>query len=128
MDKSGLLTRVFLIFVALGINVSYVAAPPALAQNLQSSDSGQLSKDSGESSPPATGSCQSAQCDQIIKQLQQQKSLLTRELAQIKREIAMLRESMSEPGLREIFGGIGYILGLVGVAFYVHCRKTKKGS
>ena len=68
------------------------------------------------------------QYEKIIVQLQQQRSLFTREMAQIKREIAVLRESLSEPGLKEIFAGIGYILGLIGIAFYVQSRKSGKDS
>ena len=39
-----------------------------------------------------------------------------------------LRKSLNpdqEPGFREILGGIGYIIGLIGVAAYVHSRKKK---
>jgi nickel transport protein len=36
----------------------------------------------------------------------------------------MLAETrQSGPGFRDIVGGIGYILGLVGIAAYVHSRR-----
>ena len=38
------------------------------------------------------------------------------------RSIASLKEDQ-EPGLVEIFGGIGWILGLMGVALYFKGRK-----
>ena len=39
----------------------------------------------------------------------------------------MLAEAHHEgPTVRDIFGGIGYILGLVGIAAYVHRRKKKE--
>jgi nickel transport protein len=39
----------------------------------------------------------------------------------------MLTEAHHEgPTVRDIFGGIGYILGLVGIAAYVHSRKKKE--
>jgi len=102
--------------------------PDVVAQNSESAPSGQSPQKPGEAKTWSDNTCQSAQCEQIIAQLQQQKSLITRELAQIKREIALLRETLSEPGLQEVFAGIGYILGLVGIAFYVHCRKSGKDS
>ena len=38
----------------------------------------------------------------------------------------MLADSMNRsPGFTEIMGGIGYILGLVGIAFYFANRKKK---
>lgn len=61
-------------------------------------------------------------CSRALELLQQQNSLLTRELAQLKRELALLRESIGKPGLKEIFSGIGYILGLAGIGFFAHCR------
>ena len=40
--------------------------------------------------------------------------------------LEMLAESRAEgPGIRDILGGIGYIIGLVGVAAYFHSRKKK---
>ena len=44
-------------------------------------------------------------------------------LLQVKREIAALGQQLENPGIREIMGGIGYILGLFGVAAYVASRK-----
>jgi len=34
----------------------------------------------------------------------------------------------SSPSLKDILGGIGYILGLVGIAAYIHTRKSKSES
>jgi hypothetical protein len=62
---------------------------------------------------------------QLAALIQQQKNLITRETGQLKREIAALREDLSKPGIKEIFAGIGYILGLAGVGLYAHCRKTR---
>lgn len=69
-----------------------------------------------------------AECSQAVTLLQQQKALISRELGQLKREMALLREDISEPGLTEVFAGIGYILGLAGVAFFVYCRKKQNGD
>lgn len=66
------------------------------------------------------------ECRELLKVLEQQKAQLGRELGQIKREIGLLREELGKPGLQEVFSGIGYILGLMGVGLYVHARKTSR--
>lgn len=51
--------------------------------------------------------------------------LLDQKLAPILKKLNQL-QSEREPGLREILGGIGYILGLVGVGAYVQFRRREK--
>lgn len=65
-------------------------------------------------------------CQQIISLLKQQKGLIFRQMGQVKREIAVLKESLSEAGVAEIFAGIGYILGVMGLAYYFSSRKFGK--
>lgn len=62
--------------------------------------------------------------EKIIVLLQEQDSKNSRELRQVKREIAALGQQLENPGIREIMGGLGYILGLFGVAAYVASRKN----
>jgi nickel transport protein len=50
-------------------------------------------------------------------------SVLDRKLRPITTMLADLQQE--GPGVRDIFAGIGYILGLVGIATYVHNRKKK---
>jgi len=50
-------------------------------------------------------------------------SVLDRKLKPITTMLADLQQK--GPGVRDIFAGIGYILGLVGIATYVHNRKKK---
>jgi hypothetical protein len=66
-----------------------------------------------------------ADCRQLAELLQQQKGLISREIGQVKREIAALRDDISKPGIKEVFAGIGYILGLGGIGLYVHCRRNR---
>jgi hypothetical protein len=65
-------------------------------------------------------------CQQLTALIQQQKTLISRETGQIKREIAALRDDVSKPGVKEIFAGIGYIFGLAGIGLYVHSRRTSR--
>jgi hypothetical protein len=45
----------------------------------------------------------------------------------VEKELAPLKAQLAEQawGLRDIVAGIGYILGLMGLASYVHYRKNK---
>ncbi len=66
---------------------------------------------------------QEKQCATAVDEIRQENKKLHRELRQIKREIGLLNQNLEEPGLREIAAGIGYILGLCGVAALVATRR-----
>jgi hypothetical protein len=68
------------------------------------------------------------QCSEFATLLAKQEQNNSREFRQIKRDIAALNQQVTEPGMREIFGGVGYILGLFGVAAYVASRKKTEGG
>jgi hypothetical protein len=61
-------------------------------------------------------------CRELATLIRQQKSLISREAGQLKREIAALRTDLSNPGMKEIFAGIGYIFGLAGIGLYFQSR------
>ncbi|NLI32211.1 MAG: hypothetical protein GX422_05425 [Deltaproteobacteria bacterium] len=67
-----------------------------------------------------------ADCRELAAMLDRHKAQISRELGQIRREIAALREDMANPGIKEVFAGIGYILGLAGVGFFVHARRERR--
>jgi nickel transport protein len=50
-------------------------------------------------------------------------SVLDKKLRPIHRSLSEMRQE--GPTVRDVFAGIGYILGLVGIAAYVHSRKKK---
>ncbi|MBF0227233.1 MAG: hypothetical protein HQK76_17440 [Desulfobacterales bacterium] len=62
--------------------------------------------------------------DSVLKLLNNQNNDISKELRQIKREIMSLKSVLDKPRLTEILGGIGYILGIFGIAFYVYAKKT----
>jgi len=62
-------------------------------------------------------------CAEVVALLKTQDKKNSQELRHIKREIAALKEALLKPGLQEIFGGIGYILGFLGIIFYFMARK-----
>lgn len=63
---------------------------------------------------------------ELISQLQEQNRRISKDLHRIRRELAALRADLDKPGLNDIFGGIGYIFGLFGVAAYVSSRRKKE--
>jgi hypothetical protein len=62
-------------------------------------------------------------CSELAQLLVRQEEKTSRELKQIKRDLAALSQQFEEPGVREILGGVGYILGIFGVAAYVASRR-----
>ena len=62
---------------------------------------------------------------EIITLLKEQNNKLSGELRRIQREIAALRADLDKPGLKDVFSGIGYILGIFGVAAFVSARRKE---
>ncbi len=80
-----------------------------------------LSPGSLTAEQPATESCREA-----VELLKAQNGKLSGDLRRIQREIAALRADLDKPGLDDIFSGLGYILGLFGVAAFVASRRRKE--
>ncbi len=76
---------------------------------------------SAEDQAPQAG--QAEQYQALVTRVTEQNRQLHQELRQIKREIALLNQNLEKPGVREIMSGIGYILGLFGVAALVSGRR-----
>jgi nickel transport protein len=55
----------------------------------------------------------------------QVEAMLEKRLEPIRRELSNLREASGRPGLTEILGGIGYIIGLLGLWAYLKSRGEK---
>ena len=62
---------------------------------------------------------------EIIALLKEQNSKLSNDLRRIQREIAALRADLDKPDIKDVFGGIGYIFGLFGVAAFVASRRKE---
>ncbi len=78
--------------------------------------------------PPVASPATPDQCSELVVLLAEQEQRNAKEFRQIKRDLAALSQQVAEPGMREIFGGVGYILGLFGVAAYVASRKKAGGG
>lgn len=66
-----------------------------------------------------------ASSQEIIALLEEQNSKLSNELRRIQREIAAMRADLDKPGIKDVFSGIGYILGLFGAAAFVAARRKR---
>ena len=73
----------------------------------------------------ATGG-QHADCRDLMAGIEEQNRKLGQELRQVKREIAVLNQNLEKPGLREVSAGIGYIVGMFGVAAFVAARRRDR--
>ncbi len=69
-----------------------------------------------------TKGCQEIQ--KSISSLSEQVEKISNDMRIIKRELALLRQRIEKPGMKEILAGIGYIFGILGVAFYVRAKKS----
>jgi nickel transport protein len=70
-------------------------------------------------------SVQEESTQDVITLLKDQNRKLSGDLRRIQREIAALRAELEEPGLKDVFAGIGYIFGLFGVAAFVAARRKE---
>jgi hypothetical protein len=86
-----------------------------------------------EESPPVSEAAtvvheQQGDCRNLMAGIEEQNRKVNQELRQIKREIAALNQNLENPGMQGIMGGIGYILGLFGIAAFFAARRQNKGS
>ncbi|MDA8139962.1 MAG: hypothetical protein M0036_15045 [Desulfobacteraceae bacterium] len=65
-------------------------------------------------------------CRELVASFKEENRKLSEELRRIQREIAALRADLGKPGLKEIFSGIGYIVGFFGAAAFVAARRKEK--
>ena len=72
--------------------------------------------------PLATGA-------KTVLQLEQENAALQHKVRRLQRETAALRDELSAPDISQVFGGIGYIVGLFGIAGWIaaHKKTHRKG-
>ena len=67
-------------------------------------------------------------CRALLARIDEQERKLNQELRQIKRELAALNQRLEEPGLKEALAGVGFILGLLGLAAFAVARRRDRKS
>ena len=69
---------------------------------------------------------QPGDCQTLVARIDEQNQKMSQELRQIKREIAALNQNLEKPGIKDVMAGIGYILGLFGVAAFAAARRRDR--
>ncbi len=64
-----------------------------------------------------------AECAILLERIEEQHQALSKDLRRLHRELAALKATQNKPGITEIIGGLGWIIGLFGTAAYVSSRK-----
>ena len=65
-------------------------------------------------------------CRAVLLRLAEQDSRLSREVQMLRRDVAALSQKVEEPGLQQAIAGLGYILGLFGVAAFMASRRQRR--
>lgn len=74
---------------------------------------------------PSENASQAQDLLRLFEALQAQQREMSQELRAMKREMAALKAAMQEPDFKDILGGIGYILGIFGVTYYMQARRQR---
>ena len=74
----------------------------------------------------SSGSIETVSCQDLAAVLRENQAATRNDLRQIKRDVAQLQQKLDEPGMGQIFSGIGYIFGLFGVAALVASWKKRE--
>ena len=60
---------------------------------------------------------------QTVAQLQQENASLQRQVKRLEAQVTAMREELNTPDATQIVGGIGYIVGIFGIAGWIAARK-----
>ena len=72
--------------------------------------------------PPATAAPDPVAAE-LAQSLPQENADLKRKVRRLEHQVTALRDELNSPGATQIIGGIGYIVGLFGIAGWVAARK-----
>ncbi|MDT8441778.1 MAG: hypothetical protein RQ723_08955 [Desulfuromonadales bacterium] len=64
-------------------------------------------------------------CAETATKIDELSRQVSNDMRRIQRELSVLKAQIEKPGLNEAFAGVGYIMGLFGVAFFVAGRRRK---
>ena len=82
---------------------------------------------------PASGVCAADEgrvsfADAPLAELQKDNVALRRQVQRLKQQVSAQREELNSPGLTEIAGGIGYIVGIFGLFGWKAARKQSSAG
>ena len=102
----------------MGHKAEYVLKADEFREDRDISTSHPVNKDGGEKTFTSPASVDIEQIRRVVEEVVDSK------LKPVSRNIARLRED-SGPDFNDIVGGIGYIIGLMGVALYFKSKEKK---
>ncbi|WP_123290482.1 hypothetical protein [Desulfosoma caldarium] len=108
----------------LGLVILCFGLAGAMTYGQQSATAG-LEAQEIKPADPSENASQAQDVIQLLHALQAQQREMSQELRAMKREMAALKAAMQEPDFKDILGGIGYILGIFGVAYYMQARRLR---
>jgi nickel transport protein len=75
---------------------------------------------------PVLAAGEEGSCAETSAKVDELSSKVSNDMRRIQRELSALKAQIEKPGLNEAFAGVGYIIGLFGVAFFVAGRRRKE--
>jgi len=120
MASIGKFIRAIPSAVLLALILALLSSAPASATGTAAEAAGAPQSETMATLEPA------GDCRAVMMQMTELDSKLTRELRMLKRDIAALSQSVEEPGLNEAMAGLGYILGLFGIASFMASRRQRR--
>jgi nickel transport protein len=71
-------------------------------------------------------SCSWVAAEQQYEQLQQENAALKRQVKRLETKVDALHQELSSPDATQVIGGVGYIVGVFGVAAWIAARKQQR--
>ncbi len=121
MASNGKLIRTIPSAVLLALILAMLPCLPASAAGTAGAAAEAPGAETMAAAPEPAGDCRA-----VIRQMTDLDSKLSRELRVLKRDIAALSQSIEQPGLDEAMAGLGYILGLFGIASFMASRRQRR--
>jgi nickel transport protein len=76
--------------------------------------------------PPAFAAETQVSAPELLLQLQQENATLQGNVRRLEHQVTALRDELNSPDATQIIGGIGYIVGLFGIAGWLAARKINR--
>jgi Skp family chaperone for outer membrane proteins len=120
MASSGKLIGMIPAAVLIALTLALLSSTPASAAETAAEPAEAIGTETAVASGPADD------CRAVLLRMAEQDSKLTREMQMLRRDIAALSQKVEEPGLQQAIAGLGYILGLFGIAAFMASRRQRR--
>jgi Skp family chaperone for outer membrane proteins len=120
MASSGKFIGMIPAAVLIALTLALLSSTPASAAETAAEPAEAIGTETAVASGPADD------CRAVLLRMAEQDSKLTREMQMLRRDIAALSQKVEEPGLQQAIAGLGYILGLFGIAAFMASRRQRR--